>query len=351
MKQKQEGIGFFERYLTLWVALCIIAGVIIGKFIPAIPETLSRFEYANVSIPVAILIWLMIFPMMMKVDFNSVKNVGRRPKGIVITGITNWVIKPFTMFGLAWLFFFVVFKSLIPEDLARQYLAGAVLLGAAPCTAMVFVWSYLTRGDAAYTLVQVAVNDLIILFAFIPIVKFLLGIGGISIPWDTLILSVVLFIVIPLAAAMITRRTVINRKGIEYFNQVFIKKFNNTTVIGLLLTLVILFSFQGETILNNPLHIVLIAVPLVLQTLFIFFIAYGWAKAWKLPHDIAAPAGMIGASNFFELAVAVAVAVFGLNSGAALATVVGVLVEVPVMLSLVKIANNTRHWFPTKQTV
>lgn len=348
MKQRKEGIGFFERYLTLWVALCIIIGVVIGWFIPAFPETLARFEYANVSIPVAILIWLMIFPMMMKVDFNSVKNVGRRPKGIVITSITNWIIKPFTMFGLAWLFFFVVFKSLIPDDLAHQYLAGAVLLGAAPCTAMVFVWSYLTRGDAAYTLVQVAVNDLIILFAFIPIVKFLLGIGGISIPWDTLILSVVLFIVIPLAAAMLTRRTVINRKGIEYFNDVFIKKFNNTTVIGLLLTLIILFSFQGETILNNPLHIVLIAVPLVLQTLFIFFIAYGWAKVWKLPHDIAAPAGMIGASNFFELAVAVAITVFGLNSGAALATVVGVLVEVPVMLSLVRIANNTKNWFQGK---
>lgn len=351
MKKKQEGIGFFERYLTLWVALCIVVGVAIGRFIPAIPDTLSRFEYANVSIPVAILIWLMIFPMMMKVDFNSVKNVGKKPRGIFITLFTNWIIKPFTMFGLAWLFFFVVFKTFIPDDLAHQYLAGAVLLGAAPCTAMVFVWSYLTRGDAAYTLVQVAVNDLIILVAFIPIVKFLLGIGGISIPWDTLILSVVLFIVIPLAAAIITRRGVIHRKGIDYFNNVFIKKFNNTTIIGLLLTLIILFSFQGETILNNPLHIALIAIPLIIQTLFIFFIAYGWAKAWKLSHDVAAPAGMIGASNFFELAVAVAIAVFGLNSGAALATVVGVLVEVPVMLTLVKIANNTRHWFPAIQTV
>lgn len=351
MKKEQEGIGFFERYLTLWVALCIVVGVAIGRFIPAIPDTLSQFEYANVSIPVAILIWLMIFPMMMKVDFNSVKNVGKKPRGIFITLFTNWIIKPFTMFGLAWLFFFVVFKTFIPDDLAHQYLAGAVLLGAAPCTAMVFVWSYLTRGDAAYTLVQVAVNDLIILVAFIPIVKLLLGIGGISIPWDTLILSVVLFIVIPLAAAIITRRGVIHRKGIDYFNNVFIKKFNNTTIIGLLLTLIILFSFQGETILNNPLHIALIAIPLIIQTLFIFFIAYGWAKAWKLSHDVAAPAGMIGASNFFELAVAVAIAVFGLNSGAALATVVGVLVEVPVMLTLVKIANNTRHWFPAIQTV
>lgn len=345
-KQKKQGIGFFERYLTLWVALCIVAGILIGQYLPAIPATLNKFEYANVSIPVAILIWLMIFPMMLKVDFKSVKNVGKRPKGILITCITNWLIKPFTMFGLAWLFFYVIFKSLIPAELAHQYLAGAVLLGAAPCTAMVFVWSYLTKGDAAYTLVQVAVNDLIILVAFVPIVGLLLGIGGISIPWDTLFLSVLLFVVVPLAAGIITRITVVKRKGIDYFNNVFVKKFNNITVIGLLLTLVILFSFQGETILNNPLHILLIAVPLVLQTVLIFFVAYGWAKAWKLPHNVAAPAGMIGASNFFELAVAVAISLFGLNSGAALATTVGVLVEVPVMLMLVRIANNTRHHFP-----
>lgn len=250
------------------------------------------------------------------------------------------------MFGIAYLFFYVIFKALIPAELAEEYLAGAVLLGAAPCTAMVFVWSYLTKGNAAYTLVQVAVNDLILLVAFVPIVALLLGVGGIAIPWDTLILSVVLFVVIPLVAGIITRITVIKRKGIEYFNNVFVKKFNNTTIGGLLLTLVILFSFQGETILNNPLHIVLIAVPLILQTILIFFVAYGWAKWWKLPHDIAAPAGMIGASNFFELAVAVAISLFGLQSGAALATVVGVLVEVPVMLMLVRIANNTRKWFP-----
>lgn len=345
MTKKQKGISFFERYLTLWVAICIVAGIALGKYIPIIPEILSRFEYANVSIPVTLLIWLMIFPMMMKVDFKSVKNVGRRPKGIIITVVSNWVIKPLTMFGLAWLFFFVFFKSIIPSDLANQYLAGAVLLGAAPCTAMVFVWSYLTKGDAAYTLVQVALNDLIILFAFIPIVKLLLGIGGIVIPWDTLILSVVLFVVIPLFAAIITRKAVVGKHGIDYFNNVFIKKFNSTTIIGLLLTLIILFSFQGETILQNPLHIALIAIPLILQTLLIFLIAYGWAKWWKLPHNIAAPAAMIGASNFFELAVAVAIAVFGLQSGAALATVVGVLVEVPVMLMLVRIANNTRNWF------
>ncbi len=346
MKQKNQGISFFERTLTLWVAICIVAGILIGQFIPSVPATLHRFEYANVSIPVAILIWLMIFPMMLKVDFKSVKNVGSKPKGILITGVTNWLIKPFTMFGIAWLFFFVLFKSLIPAELADQYLAGAVLLGAAPCTAMVFVWSHLTKGDAAYTLVQVALNDLIILVAFVPIVGLLLGIGGIAIPWDTLFLSVVLFVVVPLLAGMLTRIYVVKRRGIDYFNNVFIKKFNNITVGGLLLTLIILFSFQGDTILQNPLHILLIAIPLVIQTVLIFFIAYGWAKAWRLPHDVAAPAGMIGASNFFELAVAVAISLFGLESGAALATTVGVLVEVPVMLMLVRIANNTRKWFP-----
>lgn len=341
----KRGIGFFERYLSVWVALCIIVGIAVGQLLPIIPETLGKWEYANVSIPIAVLIWLMIYPMMLKVDFQSVKNVGKRPKGILITCITNWLIKPFTMFGIAWLFFFVIFKTLIPTSLADQYLAGAVLLGAAPCTAMVFVWSYLSKGDAAYTLVQVAVNDLIILVAFVPIVGFLLGIGGVAIPWATLILSVVLFVVIPLIAGMITRIIVVRRHGIDYFNNVFVNKFNKWTIIGLLLTLIILFSFQGKTILSNPFHIVLIAVPLILQTILIFFIAYGWAKAWKLPHNVVAPAGMIGASNFFELSVAVAISLFGLQSGAALATVVGVLVEVPVMLTLVKIANNTRKYF------
>ena len=343
--EKKQGIGFFERYLTLWVALCIVAGIAIGQWFPVIPQTLSLFEYANVSIPVALLIWLMIYPMMLKVDFQSVKGVGKRPRGILVTCITNWLIKPFTMFGIAWLFFYVIFKTWIPDALADEYLAGAVLLGAAPCTAMVFVWSYLTKGNAAYTLVQVAVNDLIILVAFAPIVAFLLGVGGIEIPWDTLLLSVLLFVVIPLGAGVLTRISVVKHKGADYFNNVFVKKFDNLTIGGLLLTLIILFSFQGETILANPLHILLIAVPLVLQTFLIFFIAYGWSKAWNLPHDVAAPAGMIGASNFFELAVAVAISLFGLQSGAALATVVGVLVEVPVMLALVKIANNTRKYF------
>lgn len=345
MSKENKGIGFFERYLTIWVTLCIIAGIAIGQWIPAVPETLGKWEYANVSIPIAVLIWLMIYPMMLKVDFQSVRNVGKRPKGILITCVTNWLIKPFTMFGIAWFLFFVVFKTFIPTALADQYLAGAVLLGAAPCTAMVFVWSYLTKGDAAYTLVQVAVNDLIILVAYVPIVGFLLGIGGIAIPWATLILSVVLFVVIPLVAGIITRILVVRRYGIDYFNTVFVNKFNKWTIIGLLLTLIILFSFQGKTILSNPFHIVLIAVPLILQTFLIFFITYGWAKVWKLPHNVAAPAGMIGASNFFELSVAVAISLFGVQSGAALATVVGVLVEVPVMLTLVKIANNTRKYF------
>ena len=341
----KQGIGFFEKYLTIWVALCIAAGIALGQLLPAIPRTLGRWEYASVSLPVAVLIWLMIYPMMLKVDFRSIRNVARQPKGLVVTCATNWLIKPFTMFGIAWLFFFVIFRAWIPAPLADEYLAGAVLLGAAPCTAMVFVWSYLTKGDAAYTLVQVAVNDLIILVAFAPIVALLLGIGGVSVPVETLLLSVLLFVVIPLAAGVVTRITVVRRRGKEYFENVFVKKFDNITIAGLLLTLVILFSFQGETILKNPLHILLIAVPLVVQTVFIFFIAYGWAKLWRLPHTVAAPAAMIGASNFFELAVAVAISLFGLQSGAALATVVGVLVEVPVMLMLVRIANNTRDGF------
>ncbi len=347
-KEQNSGIGFFEKYLTVWVILCMIAGVLIGKFLPGIPAFLGRFEYANVSIPMAILIWLMIYPMMLKVDFQSIRNVGKNPKGLFVTWIINWLIKPFTMFGIAWLFFFVIFKSLIPAELAQDYLAGAILLGAAPCTAMVFVWSYLTKGNAAYTVVQVATNDLIILIAFTPIVKFLLGVGGVTIPWDTLILSVVLFVVIPLASGIITRNYITRKRGLDYFEKSFITKFGNITTIGLLLTLIIIFSFQGDVILNNPMHIVLIAIPLIIQTFLIFFIAYLVSKVLKLPHEIAAPASMIGASNFFELAVAVAIALFGTQSPAALATIVGVLTEVPVMLILVKIANNTTHWFPEK---
>ena len=347
MKERSASpIGFFQKYLTVWVILCMAVGIFIGKFLPQIPEFLNRFEYARVSIPMAILIWVMIYPMMMKVDFRSIRNVGRNPKGLFVTWIVNWLIKPFTMYGMASLFFFVVFKAFITPELATEYLAGAVLLGAAPCTAMVFVWSALTKGDPAYTVVQVVTNDLIILVAFVPIVKFLLGVSNVSVPWDTLILSVVLFVVIPLAGGMLTRYFVTREKGADYFENTFVKKFDGITTVGLLLTLVLIFAFQGQVILENPLHIVLIAIPLVLQTFLIFSIAYGVCWLLKLPHRIAAPAGMIGASNFFELAVAVAVALFGTTSPAALATTVGVLTEVPVMLFLVKIANKTKGRFP-----
>ena len=345
-KEQAEGIGFFERYLSIWVLLCMAIGVMIGVYLPGIPKLLSRFEYANVSIPVAILIWLMIYPMMLKIDFESIKQVGQNPRGLIVTWVTNWLIKPFTMYGIAAFFLYVVFGNVIPADMAKEYLAGAVLLGAAPCTAMVFVWSNLTKGNPAYTLVQVATNDLIILAAFVPIVAFLLGINDITIPWTTLFLSVVLFVVIPLTAGWLSRRIITKNRGLDYFENTFIAKFNNVTVIGLLLTLIIIFSFQGKTIVDNPINILLIAVPLTIQTFLIFFIAYGWSKLWKLPHDVAAPAGMIGASNFFELSVAVAISLFGLQSGATLVTVVGVLTEVPVMLTLVKIANNTKKWFP-----
>ncbi len=342
---KKDPMGLFGRYLTFWVALCIVVGVAIGKWAPVIPETLAKFEYANVSIPVAILIWLMIYPMMLKIDFSSVLEATKRPKGLTITTVTNWLIKPFTMYLIAALFFKVIFQSLIGTELANEYLAGAILLGAAPCTAMVFVWSHLTKGDPAYTLVQVAVNDLILLIAFTPIVMFLLGVNYVSVPYDTLFLSVILFVVIPLLGGYLSRKYIVAGKGLTYFTEVFLKKFDKTTIIGLLLTLVIIFSFQGETILNNPLHIGLIAVPLIIQTFLIFLVAYLWAKAWRLKHNIAAPAALIGASNFFELAVAVAISLFGLQSGATLVTVVGVLVEVPVMLTLVSIANKTKHWF------
>jgi ACR3 family arsenite transporter len=345
MSEKRQ-LSFFEKYLTIWVLLCMGAGVLIGLFLPTVPAFLGRFEYAQVSIPVSILIWLMIYPMMLKVDFARIKDVGKNPKGLIVTWVTNWAIKPFTMFGIASLFFFVIFKALMPEELARQYLAGAVLLGAAPCTAMVLVWSYLVNGNAAYTLVQVATNDLIILVAFAPIVAFLLGVSNIPVPWMTLLLSVVLFIVIPLAGGWLTREFITRSRGRDYFENSFIPKFGSVTIIGLLLTLVVIFSFQGEVIVNNPLHIVLIAIPLAIQTYLIFFLSYGWARLWKLPFNIASPAAMIGASNFFELAVAVAISLFGLKSPAALVTIVGVLVEVPIMLTLVAISKRTRHWFP-----
>jgi arsenite transporter len=348
-KPKAAGISFFEKNFTIWVLLCMVAGVLIGRFLPAIPQGLSRLEYAHVSIPIAVLIWLMIYPMMMKVDFASLRNVRREPKGLYLTWTVNWLIKPFTMFGIAALFFLVIFQPWIPPDLGRQYLAGAVLLGAAPCTAMVFVWSHLTRGNPAYTVVQVATNDLIILVAFVPIVVLLLGVSGMAIPWDTLFFSVILFVVIPLAGGVMTRKIILQRKGADYFHQTFLPKFNNITIAGLLLTLVLIFSFQGEVILSNPFHIVLISVPLILQTVLIFFIAYLGARKMRLCHEIAAPAGMIGASNFFELSVAVAITLFGVGSPVVLVTIVGVLVEVPVMLALVRFANRTPHWFPARR--
>ncbi len=341
------GLGTFERLLSLWVALAIIVGIAVGQWLPAVAEVLSRFEYAQVSVPVAVLIWAMIFPMMAQIDFSAIVGVRREPKGLLVTTGINWLVKPFTMFAIAYLFLLVIFAPLIPEELGRQYLAGAILLGAAPCTAMVFVWSYLTRGDAGYTLVQVAVNDLIMLVAFAPIVVLLLGISDIAVPWNTVLLSVLLYIVIPLVAGWLTRVTLTRRRGPAWFDEVFMKRIAPVTPAGLIVTLVLLFAFQGEVILDNPLHIVLIAVPLIIQTVLIFWFAYRAMQALKVRHEIAAPGAMIGASNFFELAVAAAIALFGLQSPAALATVVGVLVEVPLMLVLVRYANRTRDRFPT----
>jgi len=341
-----SGIGFFEKYLTIWVLLCMATGILIGKFLPGIPAFLEQFEYAEISLPIAILIWIMIYPMMMKVDFQSVKNVRKNPLGLIISSGTSWLIKPFLMFGLAAFFFYVVFKAFIPVELARDYIAGAVLLGAAPCTAMVFVWSNLTKGDPAHTLVQVSVNDLIILVLFVPVVSFLLGVTNIQVPWDTLFLSIVLFVVIPLFAGIITRTLMIKKKGEEYFIQKFVSKFDGITTVGLLLTLVIIFSFQGNAILNSPLNVLMIAVPLILQNVLTAAFTYWACKKCKQPHNIAAPAALIGASDFFELSVAVAITLFGADSPVVLVTTVGVLTEVPVMLTLVKFVNKTRHWFP-----
>jgi ACR3 family arsenite transporter len=340
-----NSLSVFEKYLSVWVGLCIIIGVAVGRLWPAFPNTLSNFEYAQVSIPVAILIWFMIYPMMVQIDFSSIFEAGKKPKGLTVTLVSNWLIKPFTMYFFSWFFLQIIFKNFIPAGLAQEYVAGAILLGAAPCTAMVFVWSYLTDGDPAYTLIQVSINDLVLVFAYAPLVMFLLGLNELTVPWNTILLSVILYIVVPLSAGYVSRKYLIKNKGREWFENVFLKNLSELTIVGLLLTLIILFSFQGDVILNNPFHILLIAVPLTIQTFFIFFIAYGWSKIWKIKHSVAAPAGMIGASNFFELAVATAISVFGLQSGAALATVVGVLVEVPVMLTLVKIANKTKKYF------
>jgi ACR3 family arsenite transporter len=336
-------MGVFERYLSIWVGLCIISGVVLGLTMPAVFQAFAAMEVAHVNVPVAVFIWIMIFPMMVQVDFGSIRRVGDRPKGLIITLVTNWVLKPFSMAFLGWLFFRVIFVDLVDPQTATEYIAGMILLGVAPCTAMVFVWSQLTDGDPNYTLVQVSVNDLIMIFAFAPIAGFLLGVTDVTVPWDTLLFSVALYVLLPLMAGALTRKLLL-RAG-EAQLQSFLMMVKPLSITGLLATVVLLFGFQAGTIIASPLAIVLIAIPLLIQTYGIFALAYGAAWAWRVPHAVAAPCAMIGTSNFFELAVAVAISVFGLNSGAALATVVGVLVEVPVMLSLVAFANRTRGHF------
>ncbi len=337
-------MGLFERFLSVWVGLCILGGVILGNIVPDLFHWFAALEIAQVNIPVAIFIWIMIYPMMAQVDFTSIKDIGKKPKGLLLTLVINWLIKPFTMAILGWLFFRVLFADFVDPQTATEYIAGMILLGVAPCTAMVFVWSHLTKGDANYTLVQVSVNDVIMIFAFAPITAFLLGVSDVTVPWDTLLLSVILYVVIPLIAGVLTRKILDSKQDHSKLDG-FIQRLKPISIAGLLATVVLLFGFQAETILSKPIAIVLIAIPLLIQTYGIFAITYGAAKAMKLPHNIAAPASMIGTSNFFELAVAVAISLFGLQSGAALATVVGVLVEVPVMLTLVGFANRTRHWF------
>ncbi len=340
---KKKEIGFFEKYLSFWVALCIAGGIAIGHFAGSSVQFLSELEVFKVNIPVAVLIWLMIYPMMLQVDFSSLKNIGKRPKGLVLTLTVNWLIKPFTMAFFAWLFFSKIYAAIIQPELAGEYIAGAILLGAAPCTAMVFVWSYLTDGDPNYTLVQVSVNDLIILVAFVPIVGLLLGITDVQVPYDTLLTSVLIFVVVPLIAGYITNKSLIKRRGEKWFKEQFLPRFKPVSIAALLITLVLLFAFQGRNILDKPFIILLIAVPLIIQTYFVFFLTWFGGRKLNLPHAVCSPAAMIGASNFFELAVAVAIALFGLDSPAALVTVVGVLVEVPVMLSLVRLANKWRY--------
>ncbi|MFT6635949.1 ACR3 family arsenite efflux transporter [Alcanivorax sp. VBW004] len=332
---------FFERYLSVWVALAIVAGVTLGVAMPGAFEAVAGFEYAHVNLAVAVFIWVMVYPMMIQIDFTAIKKVGQNPRGLLLTLVINWLIKPFTMAALGWLFFKVFFAGWVDPQTATEYIAGMILLGVAPCTAMVFVWSQLTKGDANYTLVQVSVNDIIMVFAFAPIAGLLLGVSDITVPWDTLLLSVVLYVLLPLIAGFITRQWLGSDERVAHF----VGRLKPVSVMGLLATVVLLFGFQAETILAKPMAIVLIAIPLLIQTYGIFVIAYWAAKRLRLKHNVAGPACLIGTSNFFELAVAVAISVFGLHSGAALATVVGVLVEVPVMLSLVAIVNRTSHWF------
>lgn len=342
MAEKKE-IAFFEKYLSLWVALCIAGGILIGYVAGDAMEVMSTWEIYQVNIPIAILIWMMIYPMMLQIDFTSIKKVGKKPKGIVLTLVMNWLVKPFTMAFFAWIFFTKIFAAFIDPSMAGEYIAGAIILGAAPCTAMVFVWSYLTDGDPNYTLMQVSINDLIILFAFVPIVGLLLGITDVIVPYETLILSILIYVVVPLVAGILTSKLLIKRHGQDWFQSDFLPKFKPVSIFALLLTLILLFAFQGENILNNPLIILLIAVPLIIQTYFIFFATWFTGRKLKLQHQVCAPAAMIGASNFFELAVAVAIGLFGLDSPAALVCVVGVLVEVPVMLSLVNYANRQKY--------
>jgi len=339
----ESPLGFFGKYLSLWVSLCIIVGIALGNIFPFIFLSIANIQYQNVNFIVAILIWLMIYPMMVQIDFSSLKNIGSKRKGFCITLIINWLVKPFTMAALGILFFKYIYSGWIPEAEGKEYIAGLILLGIAPCTAMVFVWSQLTKGDPNYTLIQVSLNDIIMIFAFAPLAAILLGLTNILVPWETLILSIILYVVIPLAMGMITRKIFIklNNNLLEKFN----KNIQPYSILGLLLTVILLFGFQAETIITKPIIILLIAIPLIIQSYGIFIIAYIWSYLWKVPHKIAAPVALIGTSNFFELAVAVAISLFGLNSGAALATVVGVLVEVPVMLSLVKIINTTKHRF------
>ncbi|MCX4188014.1 ACR3 family arsenite efflux transporter [Methylophaga sp. OBS4] len=337
-------IGFFERYLTVWVGLCIVTGVSLGWVFPGLFEMIAGIEYASVNLVVAVFIWLMIYPMMVNVDFASLKDVGKKPKGLCLTLVVNWLIKPFTMAAIGILFFEYLFAGLVEPQTAKEYIAGMILLGVAPCTAMVFVWSQLVKGDANYTLVQVSINDIIMVFAFAPIAALLLGMTNIIVPWETLLLSVVLYVVIPLVAGYITRKKLNNNTEHHQIVE-FTDKIKPYSIMGLLATVVLLFGFQAETILDKPLVIALIAIPLLIQSYGIFVVAYGWAFLWRVPFNVAAPAALIGTSNFFELAVAVAISLFGLHSGAALATVVGVLVEVPVMLSLVMLAKRTQFYF------
>jgi ACR3 family arsenite transporter len=337
-------LGVFERYLSAWVALCIGAGIIVGLAAPGVMGRLSRLEVHRVNLPIAVLIWLMIYPMMLRIDFAALRGVGRRPRGLLVVLFVNWLVKPFSMAALGWLFFKQLFAGVLGPDLGDQYLAGTIILAAAPCTAMVFVWSYLTDGDPAYTLVQVALNDLIMLVAFAPLVILLLGVSRITVPYDVLVASVLLYIAVPLAAGALSRTLLLRRRGTAWFEG-FLARLKPVAIAALLATLVLIFAFQGAVILGRLSHIALIAIPLLLQVYFNAGLAYGLARGLRVPHAVAAPGALIGASNFFELAVATAVSLFGLTSGATLATVVGVLVEVPVMLSVCAFCNRTRGWF------